>query len=254
MTIPGTLFQLIAFLLLVVPGIVYTACRRYLRGPTPDEKDFSVRLVHAIAASIIFDCVYLIIVGPWIISTVERVEADSNILLTNPRLTALAVLVLAVVIPATVAGIQQVRFARDPVSVGFAPSRRPYPSAWDAKATERADCFVRIRTADGRWVGGYMPSEEGYIATYPESRDIFIPEQWEMGENGEFLDPVKGSLGIYVPLTGNERISWIREPPTPEEQPSEGADRNRYLRLFGLALTSAAAGAIAGRWRWRSRH
>lgn len=64
MMLPQTLFQLVAVLLLVVPGIVFTAVRRYLRGPGPDEKDFSVRLVHAIAASAIFDCIYLIAAGP----------------------------------------------------------------------------------------------------------------------------------------------------------------------------------------------
>lgn len=256
MTIPSTLTQLIALLLLVVPGIVYTACRRYLRGPTPDEKDFSVRLIHAVAASIIFNCVYLIAAGPWLIAKFKRVNENDNALFTHPRTTALTILVLTVVLPALIAGIQQLRFTRDPVTLSVAPSRRPYPSAWDAKATELADCFVRIRTADDRWVGGFMPSNDGYIATYPESRDIFIPEQWEMGSNGEFLEPMTDSLGIYVPLTGNERVSWIREPATaaPADQPPGDASRTHNLRLVGLALATATAGAVAGGWRWRRRN
>lgn len=256
MTIPSTLTQLISLLLLVVPGIVYTACRRYLRGPTPDDKDFSVRLIHAVAASIIFNCIYLIAAGPWLIANVKRIDEDDNVLFIHPRITGLTVLVLTVALPAVVAGVQQLRISRDPLTLTVAPSRRPYPSAWDAKATELADCFVRVRTADDRWIGGFMPSNDGYIATYPESRDIFIPEQWKMGSDGEFLEPMIDSLGVYVPLTGNERVSWIREPPTaaPADPPPEDTSRNHYVQLVGLALATATAGAIAGRWRWRRRN
>ena len=67
MTLPQTLFQVVAILLLVVPGIIFTATRRFLRGLGADEKDFSVRLIHAIAASVIFDCLYLIVAGPWLV-------------------------------------------------------------------------------------------------------------------------------------------------------------------------------------------
>lgn len=29
-------------------------------------------------------------------------------------------------------------------------------------------CYVRVRTSDGKWVGGYVYREYGFVTTYPE--------------------------------------------------------------------------------------
>lgn len=58
-----------------------------------------------------------------------------------------------------------------------------------------------------------MPNKAGFIATYPEERDIFIPYQWKMSPDGEFVSQIEGTLGIYVPLTGPERVEWISPGP-----------------------------------------
>lgn len=214
MALPQTLFQVIAILLLVVPGIVFTAVRRYLRGPGPDEKDFSVRLVHAISASAFFDCLYLIVAGPWLVSRFTM-TGDATLLaaLENPRATGATVLLLAVGIPALTAGIFHVRFRKGRWPFMFAERRHSTPTAWDHAAPARADCYVRIYTSDGKWVGGYMPDKSGFVATYPEPRDIFIPHQWNMSPTGEFLSQVEGSQGIYVPLAGSERVEWVAPGP-----------------------------------------
>ncbi|MCZ4657421.1 hypothetical protein BFG51_04295 [Dietzia alimentaria] len=214
MALPQTLFQVIAILLLVVPGIVFTAVRRYLRGPGPDEKDFSVRLIHAVAASAVFDCLYLIVAGPWIVSRFAMVgDATLPAALEDPRATGATVLVLAVGIPALTAGIFHVRFRRGRWPFMLVERRHSTPTAWDYAAPARADCYVRIYTSDGKWVGGYMPQSSGFVSTYPELRDIFIPQQWEMSPDGEFLSPIEGSQGIYVPLIGPERVEWVASGP-----------------------------------------
>lgn len=208
MALPESLFQLLTLLLLVVPGIVFTYVRRWLRGPSADDKDFSIRLIHAIAASVVFDSLYLIVVGPQLLSIFQMPTEEG---LESPRVVGVTVLALTVVIPTLVALVAHLRFAGWKLSV--AERRNPTPSAWDYAAPKRGDCYVRILTGDGRWVGGWMPVGFGYVSTYPEPRDIFIPSQWEMSPKGEFLSPIEGSEGVYVPLTGSERVAWISPGP-----------------------------------------
>jgi hypothetical protein len=222
--VPQTAFQIGTMLLLVVPGFVYTGGRRHLRGgATADEKDFSVRLVHGIAASVILDCLYLITIGPCLINVVTGTRSDDNlgVLSERPQLVGGVIVTLAVVIPAVLAAM--VTWASSWNWVVNCTSRLPFsptPSAWDHIAPKRLNCFVRVRTADGRWVGGYV-SDQTYFSTYPEPRDLFIPEQWQMGSDGSFIAPIKDSLGVFVPLSGTERVSWCREPGQPEPSPPE---------------------------------
>lgn len=213
MALPESLFQLLMLLLLVVPGIVFTYVRRWLRGPSADDKDFSVRLIHAIAASVVFDSVYLITAGPQLLSMFQRSTEDR---IESPRPVGLVVLVLTVVIPALVAFAAHVRLrkASGSIELSLAERRNSTPSAWDYSAPRSTNCYVRVRTDDGKWVGGWMPEGFGYMSTYPEPRDIFIPFQWRMGTKGEFLEPIEGSMGVYIPLTGAARISWVKPGPS----------------------------------------
>ncbi len=204
-------------LLLVVPGFVYTGTRRHLRGgATADEKDFSVRLVHGIAASVVLNCCYLIAAGPWLVGIISgQTGTDDGLGLIGER-------------PREAGGV--------PVALAFAVNwisrltwvaerreRQPFSpttSAWDYIAPKRADCFERIRTSEGRWTGGYIEESDSFFSTYPEPRDLFITEEWVMGNDGSFIAPVPCSQGIYVPLSGSELVSWSDEPPQPELSPA----------------------------------
>lgn len=221
MALPQSLFQLLCLLLLVVPGIVFTYVRRWLRGPSADDQDFSVRLIHAIAASVVFDSLYLIAVGPQLLSKFRSATGNQVEL---SRSIGLTVLLLTVIIPALVAFAAHLRLKKEAGSLRMrvAERRNPTPTAWDYAAPLRTNCFVRVRTDDGKWVGGWMPKGFGYVSTYPEPRDIFIPFQWKMGTKGQFLSPLEGSEGVYIPLTGSERVSWVR--PGPIDQVDDVSD------------------------------
>ena len=85
---------------------------------------------------------------------------------------------------------------------------------------DSGSAFVRIFTEDERWVGGWL-GPGSYVSTYPQPRDIFIDVEWKMSGSGDFLEPVPDSLGVFVPLTGKERVTWIATPP---QQPAHDAD------------------------------
>ena len=218
MLIPTSVFQLAAVLLLAVPGIVYTAARRRLVGPTPEDQAFSVRLTRAIAVSVILDLTYVLVLSPWLVQLQDRrwtAEEILNGIAARPRLAAVVALLLLVIVPTAIAVLGQLR-PRKPFQLlrplTLAPIYHPTPSAWDRAAPDRGNAFVRIFTEDERWVGGWL-GPGAYVSTYPQPRDIFIDVEWKMSSTGDFLEPVPGSLGVFVPLTGKERVAWITTPP-----------------------------------------
>jgi hypothetical protein len=128
-----------------------------------------------------------------------------------------------VIVPAAIAVLGQLRLRKPfklfrPLTI--APVYHPTPSGWDRAAPDRGSAFVRIFTEDERWVGGWL-GPGSYVSTYPQPRDIFIDVEWKMSSSGDFLEPVPDSLGVFVPLTGKERVAWIATPP---QQPTGDAD------------------------------
>jgi hypothetical protein len=65
--VPSTIQQLAILLLFVVPGSVYQAVLDRFRGPLAAEQDASNRVLRAIAASAVFDSLYVIAIGPHLI-------------------------------------------------------------------------------------------------------------------------------------------------------------------------------------------
>ncbi|WP_280491646.1 DUF6338 family protein [Nocardia asiatica] len=233
MSVPQTMFQLLALLALVVPGITYSVARRRLVGPGTDEKDFSIRLARAIAVSVILDCLYIALGWPLIDEFWNKDAQGTPGYLQHPQEAALMVLVLGFVIPGFLALAGQIRLleehcAQDQsrwwqrISLGWEPIWHPAPSAWDAHAPDLGGHYVAIRTDDGAWVGGYLPDDGGYVSTYPEPRDIFIPQPFEIDDDIAFVAPVPNGRGLFVPLTGSERVYWF----APGDQPTlEGSNQ-----------------------------
>ncbi|MBH5141864.1 DUF6338 family protein [Rhodococcus erythropolis] len=242
MTLPQTLFRVVAILLLVVPGIIFTATRRFLRGLGADEKDFSVRLIHAIAASVIFDCLYLIVAGPWLVSLIAGASSPmQSAVLARPRISGLTVLILAVVIPALAAVLAHVRFRKRWYPFTFAERRHSTPTAWDYAATQ-ADCYVRIYTSDGKWVGGYMPDKK---VSSQRTRSLATSTSLN---NGKCLPLESFSLTskahwefTFRSRERNELNGWRLRPLQMIRQAAEGSG----------CLGGSGLPATAARWWWR---
>ena len=226
MIIPSTVYQLLSVLLLVVPGIVFAGVRRTLVGPSPEDRDFSVRLVRALATSALFDGIYLIVGGPEIVRFIREKPQQTGSLVGfagHPREAAGLALLLLVAIPAVAACVPFIRFLQVPPSQYWLRKVLQYPnqstpSAWDYAAPNRGGCFVRVFTEDNRWVGGALGGN-AFVSTYPEPRDIFIEEEWVLDENGGFVEPVENSLGIYVPL-GSSRVAWLASTDGTKKEPT----------------------------------
>ncbi|MET8794847.1 DUF6338 family protein [Nocardia sp. NPDC004568] len=133
-----------------------------------------------------FGCVYAVLLGPWLLRFGAQDSQGALGYMRHPQLAAATVAVLAFVIPAGAAVLSFVRLHWGWPLATWVAEPDAKPSAWDVSAPYFADCFVRIHTADNRWVGGYLPDGTAFVSTHPEPRDIFIPEPWQMGARASF--------------------------------------------------------------------
>jgi hypothetical protein len=255
--IPSTVYQLFSVLLLVVPGIVFAGVRRTLVGPSPEDRDFSVRVVRALATSAIFDAIYLIVGGPEVVHILHEKPKTPGALsgfAAYPRQSAAVALALLVAIPALAAALPFARFLRPVASFLRIPPNHLWirkilaypnqstPSAWDYAATIRAYQLVSVFTDDGKWVGGWLGAD-AFLSTYPEPRDIFIDHEWEMAPDGRPVKPIDGSQGIYVPLGSNARVSWFDVPGDETTPPAHNRRDRKLLLAAGICLAWAGARA-----------
>lgn len=93
---------------------------------------------------------------------------------------------------------------------------RAIPTAWDFAAPQRSGTFVRVRTPEGGWIGGWF-GEGSFVSTYPEKRDIFIASQWTLSEHGAFQDVVPGSAGVWIAVGDGCLVEWINDPAASED-------------------------------------
>lgn len=228
MLVPGTTYQLLILVGLVLPGIVFGTTLARLRGPTPDDKDASTRLLRAVAIGAALDVFYVLAIGPHLASLLQTrptVPGGPAGLAAHLRESALWVLLLAGIVPALLAYLVHARAVLVGVPDGT-PGRerlrrltsttyRTTPTAWDQIATRRGGCFVRVRLQDGEFVGGWV-GDTAFVSGYPEPRDIFIPLQWALDPQGRFLHEIEGTLGVYVPLPDSVVVEWLQPPPQPE--------------------------------------
>lgn len=220
-------FQQIAILsLFVVPGFVFHATRSRFRGPTPDDREFGVRVLRALGVSAVLALLYIVSFGQMIIPRIQKPLT----LLDNPRTVAILGLGLIFVFPAFLGAIAHIRWAHSRIapfplskrirnrqrqakvaakSVWKTPpnpwktwwratfrSYSPTPTAWDHMGPGIKG-FVRVLTKGNQWIGGFAGPRR-FVSAYPESREMFLDYAYAMKEDGEFGDPIQQTAGIWI--------------------------------------------------------
>ncbi|EME19362.1 DUF6338 family protein [Rhodococcus qingshengii] len=212
--------QALTVLLAVVPGFVYQGARAHFRGPTPDEREISVRVLRALALSGIFVLSYVMVLG----SSLTSKLSDPVKYLENPRWTAFWALVMVFVIPFLVAmAVHVVKSAIQLPDFPWTKFFRIYntiPTAWDFANDRLAPGFVRVLTKEGLWVGGYA-GVQSFLTSYPETREIFVEEAWELDNDGAFLTVDDASAGMWIRCDDAQLVQFLRPitPPPPDGTP-----------------------------------
>ena len=84
------------------------------------------------------------------------------------------------------------------------------PTAWDYGTRKTRPGWVRIRLAEGVWVGGVWDDTCRY-STYPEARDIFIAREWSVDADGAFGEPVENSQGLWLAVKDEYVLEWVKD-------------------------------------------
>lgn len=222
---PADVQQLLILILFVVPGVVFQATRSRLRGPTPDDLDASGRVLRALGTSAALAVVYVLIFGDLLTARATGTRLGFG---QSPRDEALWAVLLIFVIPATLALLQQIGVV---VSRGYRgksiwPNLWRYdvtPTAWDKASVDRPTCFIRVLTADGRWIGGFA-GPESFISGYPQPRDIFLDEAWSMDSKGELKERVTGTIGMWLRCDDARLVQFLEVANNPPPEPDMTTD------------------------------
>lgn len=227
MNLPESLPQVLIYIAMLVPGFSYVTVRTSFVGWRSPDFGAGSRILEALYVSAIFLVVYagLFTLGFGVLAIWTGVGTLSALgrwvetgWATAPAgLVAVVGVLLLVVIPGGIAAWMSWRTQVVTVDKeGNATTEKKAvnrnqatPRAWD-HAAYGADSprFVRIKSSTGVYIGGWF-DPGGYMSTYPYDRDIFIAHQWRMGNDGAFKEPIKNSLGVWVPISNDCHVEWI---------------------------------------------
>ncbi|MDQ6944942.1 MAG: DUF6338 family protein [Actinomycetota bacterium] len=229
MGLPSTAPQLLIILAFVIPGAVYQAVRLRLIGPYPPDQDATDKLLRAIAASALLDGLYAVLAGKLIAHlAAPLVHGETRHVPSEPWQLGLAAIVFLFFVPSVAAAgtiIFSQRLGRGPwLERLFQGTYDPTPRAWDYGwnrlfSRDDSPCFVRIRTNDDLWVGGYL-GFGSFASSYPHADDLFMEYAYTMNSDGSFGGVVPGSQGMWVRCDDVRTMEFIA-PPERTSSPSE---------------------------------
>jgi hypothetical protein len=245
---PSTITQLLIIAFFVLPGSVYQIVRARLAGDVPENRDASIRLLRALAASLVLVSVYLMALGPTMVRALGDGTDTREWLTAHPRVAGLLALLLLFVIPAVGAiiaarrwlwgervaerrdrgllaqdrsfGASRVGRALNRV-LGLVASRtegrrglRFDPTAtacdWAVDHAANGTGFVRVLGNNHEWKGGAF-SGRSYFTSYPESPAIFVEQAWQLDDTGQFLAEQEGTRGAWIPCTAALTVEFLSQ-------------------------------------------
>jgi hypothetical protein len=213
---PDGVAQALTVIIFVIPGAVFQNWRSRLRGPTPDQVEASSRMLRAIAVSAVLLLAYGLLIGERLVAnfgSAELVRADARkaafwgmlLLFVIPTLLALAEHAWTVIRRGELS-------LRHPIRTrGALVTYDPVPTVWDYTSKQLEPCFVRVLTEEGRWIGGWV-GDGTFMSSYPESRELYLSDQWRMSETGAFLERVVGSKGVWIRCDDARAVEFVAAP------------------------------------------
>ena len=214
MSIPNSVTQLLATLVLVVPGFVFQGVRIRLRGRTPSDTEFTTRILNAIAVSTAFALGYVLVLGSTIVSP-DHLQNDA---LHHPRKYALLGIGAAFVVPALIAYLvvrvssSQSWQRAHPMLLSDTWTRiDPRPSGWDVAFHDVSPCYVRVQMRDGTWFAGWF-GEDSYASSWPDPHSLFVQVSMQISSDGTIGAPVGGSSGAVIDCTDAVLVELLAPP------------------------------------------
>ena len=67
----------------------------------------------------------------------------------------------------------------------------------------------RVYTSDNTWVGG-RSEDKSYFSGYPETREIYLQEAWELDEDGVFERPIPRTAGVWIRCDDAQFVQFLK--------------------------------------------
>lgn len=219
MGIPEGSFAVAALIVFAFPGFVYGAVRRWARGERAGDRDTALSIARGAIFSVVLTSVYLVLAGGALFSGLTAGPKEETLALADARAVGGVVLVLYILVPLVIALLLHRKDIhwRETDADGRRRLRWPRsvhgyegtPTAWDHAVLRNVHSLVKIRRADGIWVGGWY-SGGSFASTYPEPPSLYLDRQFAMTEDGNFTGEVTGT-GVYLRIADDDVVMWTRK-------------------------------------------
>lgn len=223
MDIPSTAFEVGVLIAGLLPGVVFAAVRTWLRGYSWADQAPFARVTNAIVVSVLLDSVYLLGAGAVLVPFLRDPTSEA---VKHPELTGVAIFLGVAAVPTLIALAMHFRPVWRVPSWNWWPAKlklphratafESTPTAWDKAAPGMAGKWVRVLLPNGRRVAGWM-SGRSFLSSYPQPRDIYIQEQFEVDERGVIGARVPNTAGVWLAIPDGCIVEWLEDKPTGSE-------------------------------------
>lgn len=204
MQFPDT-HTIIFFVLFFLPGFI--CIKVYSLFMATERFDFSKSWQEVVAYSTIFSGVtYLLYSLPkWgCIAWLDNI------------IPIVGLFIIPAISPYLIIKLQQTKWCRDNMIL-------PQPTAWDYIFGQREAYWVIVYLKSGDRVGGIYDCRS-YTSSYPDERDIYIEQLWDLDDNGGFTEPIEQSEGMWI--TGEEILGIEFFSMSTDEKGDDKLDKN----------------------------
>lgn len=223
-------FAVVVVVVALAPGMVYALVRTTLRGFRADDGSWDSRIAQALLVSLVLDAFYLVAFHEWVTSHLITI-GKTSIAIHDATSLGLLLLVLCVLIPGALALMLNLRFRRIWLA-GNARRRlrlylpyRDVPASWDWAFTRATPVLVRIQLPDGRWIGGWF-GPGSFVSTYPEPRDVYLSQQYEVDRNGAFGRPIPNTTGVWLTVPDGSIVEFLAGVTEPRAEAGLSKDKD----------------------------
>lgn len=232
MVLPSTVVGLLLIVVIVLPGCSYIWA--YERQVSAYGVTLADRTLRFIAVSLLFHAIFA-----WPEYVVHRVAIEGRSEIATAQFAllwggALCLLGLPATLGTVLGGLYATRThrtgwervrrhltaEREKHLLRFALGRAPAPRAWDNFFSERPNVYIRVRLADGVWIGGRF-ADQSYAGGFPHDADLYLEEAWAVDQaSGAFIGDRGLGIPVYVPAG---QIVWMEIDPEQNDESEEVA-------------------------------
>ena len=171
------------FLLFFIPGFI--TMKIYQLFVATDRVDFTKAIFETIGYSCINFAFFF-----WVLVLIHRESFITN----HPLLYFIIMGVLLFITPIfwTILFIWLTKTSK--LKIFFL---NPVKSAWDYVFDQRKSYWTIVHLKNGEKIGGVY-SSNSFASAYPRKEQIYLEEQWKIGDNDKFINKINRTGGILI--------------------------------------------------------